>query len=67
MRWGPLLILTAIVLMLTSVIVPPVRYVPPPTIRIDSNLDNFTEELRGHNVTEPYLCVPRERVLDDAR
>ncbi len=63
MRWGPLLVLTAIVLMLASAMVSPVRYVPPPRLTLDSNLGDFTEELEEHNVTEPYLCEPAERVI----
>ncbi|WP_258084768.1 hypothetical protein [Thermococcus thermotolerans] len=63
MRWGPLLILIAIALMLASAMVPPARYVPPPRLTIDSNLGEFTEELERHNVAKPYLCEPAERVI----
>lgn len=63
MRWGPILILTAIALMLTAAMVPPERYAPPPKLSVYPNLEDFTEELEEHNVTKPYLCVPAERVL----
>ncbi|NJE60757.1 hypothetical protein [Thermococcus sp. 21S7] len=67
MRLGPLLVLAAIVLMLAAAMVPPVRYAPPPRLRVDSNIYDFTEELEAHNVTKPYLCEPAERILVTCR